>query len=105
MLAKLHSKRKSSKVQRDESAAGAQGNAPARDDRFTGTTALDPQARHQMIALAAYCRAEKCGFAGGAESQLRDWLEAEAEIDQMLVGSSIEPAPACEPVNTSDASE
>jgi hypothetical protein len=38
--------------------------------------------RQQMIAEAAYFRAEKRGFSGGEES--RDWLEAEAEVDQRL---------------------
>ena len=35
--------------------------------------------RQQMIATAAYYRAEKRGFNGGDEIQ--DWLEAEAQID------------------------
>ncbi len=36
-------------------------------------------ARHQMIAEAAYYRAECRGFESGCE--LDDWLAAEAEID------------------------
>jgi len=35
--------------------------------------------RQQMIAMAAYYRADRRGFEGGYEEQ--DWLEAEAEID------------------------
>ncbi|TCJ12390.1 DUF2934 domain-containing protein [Parasulfuritortus cantonensis] len=35
-----------------------------------------------MIAVAAYHRAEKRGFAPGYE--LQDWLDAEAEISAML---------------------
>lgn len=106
MIARPPITRKSSKGQHDEATATAtQGNTSAPDERFAGTTTLDPQVRHQMIALAAYCRAEKCGFAGGAESQLRDWLEAEAELDRMLAGTSIMPAPAYDPINTSDSSE
>ena len=35
--------------------------------------------RQQMIAEAAYFRAERRGFAGG--DAVRDWCEAEAEID------------------------
>ncbi len=35
--------------------------------------------RQQMIATAAYYRAEKRGFNGGDEIQ--DWLEAESELD------------------------
>ena len=35
--------------------------------------------RQQMIATAAYYRAENRGFNGGDEIQ--DWLEAESELD------------------------
>jgi hypothetical protein len=38
--------------------------------------------RYQLIAVAAYRRAEQRGFTPGAE--LEDWLAAEAEIDGML---------------------
>ena len=41
-----------------------------------------PTQRQQMIAEAAYFRAEKRGFSGGEE--FRDWLEAEAEVDRRL---------------------
>ena len=92
MPAKLHTTRKSSKDPRDEpEMAATETKVPARDDRFPGPAALDPQVRHQMIACAAYCRAEKRGFAGGAASQLDDWIEAEAEIDRMPAGTSIKP--------------
>lgn len=37
--------------------------------------------RHQMIAEAAYYRAERRGFQEG--NVLQDWLEAEREIDLM----------------------
>jgi len=37
--------------------------------------------RHQMIAVAAYFRAEERGFDGG--DGLEDWFAAEAEIDAM----------------------
>lgn len=93
MPAKLRTTRKSGKDSRDEPAvATTETKVPARDDRFPGPAALDPQVRHQMIACAAYCRAEQRGFAGGAESQLHDWLEAEAEVDRMLAGTSIKPS-------------
>lgn len=36
----------------------------------------------ELIAKAAYFRAERRGFAPGNE--LRDWLEAEAEIERLL---------------------
>jgi len=38
--------------------------------------------RHQMIAEAAYYRALRRGFHGG--SDLEDWLDSEAEIDQLI---------------------
>lgn len=50
-----------------------------------GSTAkekISPERRLQMIAEAAYFRAERRGFAPGAES--RDWLESEAEIEELL---------------------
>lgn len=92
MLAKLRTTRENGNDQRDEPApAATEAKVPDRDDRFPDPATLDPQLRHQMIACAAYCRAEQRGFAGGAESQLHDWLEAEAEIDRMLAGTSIKP--------------
>jgi hypothetical protein len=45
----------------------------------TGVTAEE---RYQLIAKAAYHRAEQRSFTPGAE--LDDWLAAEAEIDGML---------------------
>ena len=45
---------------------------------------LDPQARREMIARAAYFRAERRGFAEGGE--LGDWLEAESEVERTLGG-------------------
>jgi Protein of unknown function (DUF2934) len=38
--------------------------------------------RYQMIAEAAYFRAESRGFVGG--NTIKDWLEAEAEINNIL---------------------
>ena len=49
-----------------------------------GTTAFSPAERSEMIAIAAYRRAEHRGFSPGAEQQ--DWLEAEADIDRELGG-------------------
>ncbi len=45
-------------------------------------SAFDPSLREQMIASAAYFRAEQRGFTLGNE--LEDWLESEAEIDNSL---------------------
>jgi prefoldin subunit 5 len=47
-----------------------------------------PMQRQQMIAEAAYYRAEKRGFSGGEE--FHDWLEAEAEVDRRLRRRDIE---------------
>ena len=44
---------------------------------------ISPERHQQMIAEAAYFRAERRGFAPGAES--RDWLESEVEIEELLV--------------------
>ena len=40
--------------------------------------------RWKVIAVAAYHKAEKRGFAPGDE--LQDWVEAEKEIDMLLFG-------------------
>jgi hypothetical protein len=37
--------------------------------------------RHQLISEAAYLRAEQRGFEG--DHAIRDWLEAEAQIDSI----------------------
>lgn len=47
-----------------------------------GQIAANGEDRHNMIATAAYYRAERRGFNSGGETE--DWLEAEAEIDAML---------------------
>ena len=48
---------------------------------------LTPEARHTLIAEAAYLRAERRGFMPGHETD--DWLAAEAEVDALLtVGQS-----------------
>ncbi len=43
---------------------------------------LTAEARHALIAEAAYLRAEGRGFAPGHETD--DWLAAEAEVDALL---------------------
>lgn len=43
---------------------------------------LTPEQRYQMIAQAAYYRAERRGFIIGDTTQ--DWLDAEVEIDRIL---------------------
>lgn len=48
----------------------------------TVTTVVTDEHRHQMIATAAYYRAERRAFRDG--DSVADWLEAEAQIDRML---------------------
>ncbi|MHB1870618.1 MAG: DUF2934 domain-containing protein [Steroidobacteraceae bacterium] len=43
---------------------------------------MSEQARHTMIAEAAYYHAERRGFVPGSEEH--DWLRAEAEVDALL---------------------
>jgi Protein of unknown function (DUF2934) len=50
----------------------------------TSAAAVSAGERRAMIALAAYVRAERRGFAAGSEAQ--DWLAAEKEIDALLSG-------------------
>ena len=49
-------------------------------------SAVGPEGRHYRIAEAAYLRAERRGFLPGHE--IRDWLEAETEVDQLLTPAS-----------------
>ena len=48
----------------------------------SGSVAIDPAIRHQMIAEAAYLRAETRGFSAG--DPIDDWLAAEQEVDSLL---------------------
>jgi Protein of unknown function (DUF2934) len=72
----------------DEHDAGT-GPKPAMADRKTSARdgAHEPSQpaiadRWRRIAAAAYLRAERRGFAGGAE--LEDWLEAEKQVDAAI---------------------
>ena len=38
--------------------------------------------REQMVAVAAYFRAERRGFA--PDNEISDWLEAEADVEDLL---------------------
>ncbi len=53
---------------------------------------VTPQEREQMIAEAAYFRAEQRGFTPGGE--LDDWIEAEVAIDRALAAAAAEDKPA-----------
>ncbi|SDX34003.1 DUF2934 domain-containing protein [Nitrosomonas oligotropha] len=66
------------------------------EERILANQVLNPVKsvdRQEMIATAAYFRAEKRGFTGNETDALRDWLEAEREVDNeldMLDSSSID---------------
>jgi len=45
-------------------------------------TQITAEERHRQISEAAYYRAMRRGFHGGAD--LEDWLESEAEIDKLI---------------------
>ena len=58
---------------RKRAASAKDANAPA----------IGPQERHHLIEVAAYYVAERRGFHGA--SSHKDWLQAESEIDAMIV--------------------
>lgn len=47
-----------------------------------------PSEREQMVAVAAYYRAEQRGFSSGQE--IEDWLRAEKEIESLAAGTGAE---------------
>jgi hypothetical protein len=60
----------------------AQTTSVAKDASLSGSrtnqTTLSAEDLNRMIAVAAYYKAERRGFAAGSE--LQDWLEAEQEL-------------------------
>ncbi|MCU0806207.1 MAG: DUF2934 domain-containing protein [Burkholderiales bacterium] len=56
--------------------------ADAIEEAHAVAALVPPEARAQMIAEAAYYRAEARGFEPGRE--LDDWFEAEMQIDRLL---------------------
>jgi len=70
------SKPKSGRMARQARESGELNVAPA----------SDAVPREQLIAVAAYFRAELRGFAPGNE--MSDWLDAEADVEHML-GSNV----------------
>ena len=50
----------------------------------TSSINIAPEERWKMIAVAAYHKAEKRGFAAGGDMQ--DWDEAEKEVDKLIYG-------------------
>jgi hypothetical protein len=49
-----------------------------------GSMVISNKIRRELIQLTAYHKAESRGFTGGDPEQ--DWLEAEKEVDQLLLG-------------------
>lgn len=47
---------------------------------------LTPEERQRYVSEAAFFIAERRGFGGGCEFD--DWLQAEAQIDQLLAGTT-----------------
>ncbi len=73
--------------------------------RVPGVTGIDNQTRLELIGELAYLRAEQRGFKGGSQEQ--DWLEAEMEIDSLLlhgwtIKSSKTPVPPDESKSSKD---
>ena len=58
---------------------------PHRTSR-AASRSITAQARHELIAQAAYLRSESQGFAGDPRL---DWLAAEAEVDANLTKGRI----------------
>lgn len=74
---------------RSETVSKTKGNGSGRQPSGANTAAPSSAAgydcpREQMIAEAAYFRAEQRGFVPGNE--MSDWLQAEADVEA-LVGS------------------
>jgi len=53
--------------------------------------AIDADLRHRMISEAAYRRYAQRGYADGYD--LDDWLQAEAEVDHLLLQRSVSGRP------------
>jgi hypothetical protein len=56
------------------------------DTSATDQTKLSPEKLRELVAVAAYYRAEQRQFAPGFE--IEDWLAAEAEIQQRLANKT-----------------
>ncbi len=83
--------KKSTRKRNAKTAAKASGRKTAgrsRGGKASGEVGMSvtPEVRRQMIAEAAYFRAEARGFAPGHE--LEDWVAAEQEVDLILSGGA-----------------
>ena len=57
------------------------------DDEGLGSMVISNKIRDELIQLTAYHKAENRGFIGGDPEQ--DWLEAEQEVDRLLLGGQV----------------
>ncbi len=71
---------------RSEPVAKTKGGTPAKQVRVVAKADSSAESyecpREQMIAEAAYFRAEQRGFAPGNE--MSDWLQAEVDVESIL---------------------
>jgi len=65
-----------------ETAKKAVAGKKGKSSKITKTVEITAEERWRMIAVAAYHKAEKHGFASGQE--MDNWLEAEREVDRLL---------------------
>lgn len=70
---------------RSEPHKKSKGNGPSRQAPGSVGSDSGDCPREQMIAEAAYFRAEQRGFAPGNE--MSDWLQAEADVEGILRNS------------------
>jgi Protein of unknown function (DUF2934) len=76
--------RRSTDPSRPARAASTPQRAASRRERAAPQppSSLSGEARHELVAIGAYLRAERRGFAPGHAEE--DWLAAEAEVDALL---------------------
>lgn len=79
---------------KSETVSKPRSNGPARQAPESGdlniALANDEIPREQLIAVAAYFRAEQRGFSPGNE--MSDWLYAEADVEQILGSRATAPS-------------
>lgn len=70
-----------------ETAATRKAAISAGVEKPAAGQAITPEERWNMIAVAAYYRAEQRGFVGGSPAD--DWITAEKEINELLNGGNV----------------
>jgi hypothetical protein len=82
MSSKMNTARKSESTEPSEVIISKALENPENTPTYHKQNVTNGVDRQEMIATAAYYRAERRGFNSGDEIQ--DWLEAEAEIDGLI---------------------